>query len=175
MSSDAPLWAAPPAAESCPDCKPARTVAAAPDYLQSRGKYGLRLADIHRFLGRMSSRCRRESMVHVVATIRTFLRFQFTRGALARPLHRQNDSERMYQGERLPEPLPWRDFQSGVDLSTIAHWLVHASITTTHKYVAIDLEAKRALLAKAGPVVATSAKKPDWRKDQELLKWLEAL
>ncbi len=65
--------------------------------------------------------------------------------------------------------------KSGVDLSTIAHWLGHASITTTHKYVAIDLEAKRALLAKAGPVVATSAKKTDWRNDEELLKWLESL
>jgi integrase/recombinase XerD len=50
-------------------------------------------------------------MVHVVATIRTFLRFQFTRGALARPLQTQIDTVRMYQGEQLPEPLPWPDFQ----------------------------------------------------------------
>jgi integrase/recombinase XerD len=71
----------------------------------------LKLEDIHQFLGRMSSRCRRESMVHVVATIRAFLRFQFTRGALTRPLHKQIDSVRIYQGERLPEPLPWPDFQ----------------------------------------------------------------
>ncbi len=71
----------------------------------------LRLADIHRFLGRMSSRNRREVMAHVVATIRTFLRFQFTRGTLARPLHAQIDTVRMYQGERLPQPLPWTDFR----------------------------------------------------------------
>jgi site-specific recombinase XerD len=33
--------------------------------------------------------------------------------------------------------------RSGVDLSTIAHWLGHASINTTNKYLALDLEAKR--------------------------------
>jgi integrase/recombinase XerD len=65
--------------------------------------------------------------------------------------------------------------KSGVDLSTIAHWLGHASITTTHKYVAIDLEAKRELLAKAGPLVGTPAKTANWRTNQELLKWLESL
>jgi len=48
------------------------------------------------------------------------------------------------------------------------------NIEATCQKVVQDLT-KRALLAKAGPVVATSAKKPDWRKDQELLKWLEAL
>ena len=71
----------------------------------------LRLADIQRFLGRMASGCCRGTMVHVVASVRIFLRFQFTRGALARPLHKQIDTVRIYQGERLPQPLPWSDFQ----------------------------------------------------------------
>jgi site-specific recombinase XerD len=31
----------------------------------------------------------------------------------------------------------------GVDLSTIAHWLGHASVNTTNKYLSVDLEAKR--------------------------------
>jgi len=44
--------------------------------------------------------------------------------------------------------------KAGVDLSTIAHWLGHASINTTHKYLTIDLETKRAALAAAGPVVS---------------------
>ena len=64
--------------------------------------------------------------------------------------------------------------KSGVDLSTIAHWLGHNSINTTHKYVAIDLEAKRAALAKAEPVTK-SAKLPRWRTDSNLLSWLESL
>jgi len=64
--------------------------------------------------------------------------------------------------------------KSGVDLSTIAHWLGHNSINTTHKYVTIDLEAKRAAIAKAEPVTK-SAKQPRWRTDKDLLTWLESL
>lgn len=65
--------------------------------------------------------------------------------------------------------------KSGVDLSTIAHWLGHAHINTTHKYVTIDLEAKRAALAKAKPIVAKSTKPPTWGTNEELLRWLESL
>ncbi len=64
--------------------------------------------------------------------------------------------------------------KSGVDLSTIAHWLGHSSINTTHKYVTIDLEAKRAAIAKAKPVTK-SARLPRWRTDKDLLTWLESL
>lgn len=64
--------------------------------------------------------------------------------------------------------------KSGVDLSTIAHWLGHTSINTTHKYVTIDLEAKRAAIAKAEPV-AKSKRLPSWRTDNDLLTWLESL
>lgn len=64
--------------------------------------------------------------------------------------------------------------KSGVDLSTIAHWLGHTSINTTHKYVTIDLEAKRAAIAKAKPVTK-STKLPRWRTDNDLLTWLESL
>jgi site-specific recombinase XerD len=64
--------------------------------------------------------------------------------------------------------------KSGVDLSTIAHWLGHTSLNTTHKYVTIDLEAKRAAIAKAKPVTK-SARLPRWRTDKDLLTWLESL
>lgn len=64
--------------------------------------------------------------------------------------------------------------KSGVDLSTIAHWLGHASINTTHKYVTIDLAAKRAAIAKAEPVTK-SKRLPRWRTDNDLLTWLESL
>jgi site-specific recombinase XerD len=64
--------------------------------------------------------------------------------------------------------------KSGVDLSTIAHWLGHNSVNTTHKYLAIDLEAKRAAIARAEPI--TKSTKPHrWRTDGDLLAWLESL
>ncbi|MBP7331034.1 MAG: hypothetical protein KBA08_01755 [Firmicutes bacterium] len=40
--------------------------------------------------------------------------------------------------------------QSGVDISTIAIWLGHESIITTHKYMEADLEMKRQTLEKMG-------------------------
>ena len=64
--------------------------------------------------------------------------------------------------------------KSGVDLSTIAHWLGHTSINTTHKYVTIDLAAKRAAIAKAEPVTK-SKRLPRWRTENDLLTWLESL
>jgi integrase/recombinase XerD len=63
--------------------------------------------------------------------------------------------------------------QAGVDLVTISHWLGHASVETTNRYAAVDLETKRAAVAKAhldvGDVVAT------WRKDATIMDWLDAL
>ena len=44
--------------------------------------------------------------------------------------------------------------RSGVDLSTIANWLGHVSVNTTNKYLTLDLETKRAALAKAKPILA---------------------
>ena len=41
--------------------------------------------------------------------------------------------------------------QAGVDLVTISHWLGHASVETTNRYAAVDLETKRAAIAKAYP------------------------
>jgi site-specific recombinase XerD len=64
--------------------------------------------------------------------------------------------------------------KSGVDFSTIAHWMGHKSLNTTHRYTAIDLEAKRAALAKAEPVT-NSKKLPRWRTNNDLLTWLESL
>jgi site-specific recombinase XerD len=63
--------------------------------------------------------------------------------------------------------------KAGVDLVTISHWLGHASPNTTHRYAAIDLETKRAALAKARPTEATEA--APWRSDATILEWLAAL
>jgi integrase/recombinase XerD len=65
--------------------------------------------------------------------------------------------------------------RSGVDLSTIAHWLGHVSLNTTNKYLSMDLEAKREALAKAKPLLNANRRLGDWRKDPNLIAWLEAL
>jgi integrase/recombinase XerD len=65
--------------------------------------------------------------------------------------------------------------RAGIDLSTIAHWLGHASINTTNKYLAFDLEAKRQALSKTRPLVQPNGKTGAWRHDSKLIAWLEAL
>lgn len=64
--------------------------------------------------------------------------------------------------------------RAGVDLVTISHWLGHASIETTNRYAAIDLETKREALKRAGPVLPNAAA-ATWRSDASVLEWLEAL
>jgi integrase/recombinase XerD len=63
--------------------------------------------------------------------------------------------------------------KSGVDVLTIAHWLGHATVTTTNRYATIDLEMKRQALAKAQPL--RTPRRPAWRRDATVLEWLEAL
>jgi integrase/recombinase XerD len=66
--------------------------------------------------------------------------------------------------------------RAGVDLVTISHWLGHASVETTNRYAAIDLETKREALQRAGPVAtATKLDMTTWRTDGSVLAWLEAL
>lgn len=63
--------------------------------------------------------------------------------------------------------------KSGVDLSTIGQWLGHASMNTTNKYAAIDLDLKRQALARAESPVTES--QTNWRNDETILEWLEGL
>lgn len=65
--------------------------------------------------------------------------------------------------------------QAGVDLVTISHWLGHASIETTNRYAAVDLEMKRAAIEKAHPNTGLAHAVAAWRKDATILDWLEAL
>lgn len=64
--------------------------------------------------------------------------------------------------------------QAGVDMVTISHWLGHASIETTNRYAAVDLEKKREAIARADPGGEVGVP-PVWRQDASILKWLEAL
>lgn len=65
--------------------------------------------------------------------------------------------------------------RSGVDLSTIAHWLGHVSVNTTNKYISIDLEAKREALAKMKPLLKKNQRSGKWRQQPNLIAWLTAL
>lgn len=63
--------------------------------------------------------------------------------------------------------------QSGVELNVVRSWLGHASIETTHAYIEIDLEMKRAALEAASPSPLRMGP-PRWQKP-DVLRWLEAL
>jgi len=66
--------------------------------------------------------------------------------------------------------------RAGVDLVTISHWLGHASVETTNRYAAVDLETKREALRRAGPITRTpTSSLAAWRTDASVLEWLEAL
>jgi|HubBroStandDraft_2_1064218.scaffolds.fasta_scaffold14924_5 site-specific recombinase XerD len=63
--------------------------------------------------------------------------------------------------------------QAGVELNVVRSWLGHASIETTHAYIEIDMQMKRAAIqACESPSLETS--RPLWVKP-DLLTWLEAL
>ena len=61
---------------------------------------------------------------------------------------------------------------SGVDISTIAIWLGHTSIETTHKYMAADMELKRKAMEKAGTAGNESYR---YRPSADILNFLNSL
>lgn len=63
--------------------------------------------------------------------------------------------------------------KSGVDLSTISHYLGHASPTTTNRYAKVDLEMKRRAIARIKPVARQS--RTPWSRNPTILDWLESL
>jgi integrase/recombinase XerD len=65
--------------------------------------------------------------------------------------------------------------QAGVDLVTISHWLGHASVETTNRYAVVDLEMKRAAIAKARPLGKIRRAVVGWRANTSVLQWLESL
>jgi integrase/recombinase XerD len=62
--------------------------------------------------------------------------------------------------------------QAGVDMATIALWLGHESIETTHVYIQTDLAIKEQALAKLNPVDGTMAR---FTADDPLLGFLASL
>ena len=68
---------------------------------------------------------------------------------------------------------PFISLRSGFELNVVRSWLGHASIETTHAYIEIDLQMKRAALEACQPPGLDSPA-PSWR-EPDLLTWLEAL
>jgi site-specific recombinase XerD len=62
--------------------------------------------------------------------------------------------------------------QAGVDISTIAIWLGHESILTTHKYMAADMEMKRRTLEK---IQEPGGNPPNFRPDNAMIAFLDSL
>lgn len=65
--------------------------------------------------------------------------------------------------------------KSGNDIITVGNWVGHSSPNTTNKYATIDLEMKRKALEKAKPLDSKTKGKASWRKNPDILKWLESL
>lgn len=61
---------------------------------------------------------------------------------------------------------------SGVDITVVRDVLGHAHLDTTSRYAQANLETKRKALEK---VSVRPAKPPRWKRDQDLLAWLDSL
>ncbi len=62
----------------------------------------------------------------------------------------------------------------GVDVTVIRSWLGHANLDTTNHYARANLETKRKALEKVA-AASRPAKPPRWRRDTDLLAWLNSL
>ncbi len=65
--------------------------------------------------------------------------------------------------------------EAGIDIVTISHLLGHASVETTNRYLTVSLEAKRAAVAKAGPLCDSVSEPEPWRSNAALLDWIDRL
>jgi site-specific recombinase XerD len=61
---------------------------------------------------------------------------------------------------------------AGVDVTVIRSWLGHASLNTTNIYARANVETKRKALEK---IETRPAKPPRWKREVELLDWLDSL
>lgn len=63
---------------------------------------------------------------------------------------------------------------AGVDVTVIRSWLGHAHLDTTNHYARASLDTKREALARVD-ASARPGKPPRWKRDPELLAWLDGL
>lgn len=68
--------------------------------------------------------------------------------------------------------------EAGVEVNVIRAWLGHVSLETTNRYAEITAQMKAQALEACEPPVSVSPgyhRKPVWRDDESLLKWLRSL
>jgi site-specific recombinase XerD len=63
---------------------------------------------------------------------------------------------------------------AGVDVTVIRSWLGHARLDTTNLYARANVETKRKALEKTDPSLRPD-KPPRWKREVELLEWLDSL
>jgi site-specific recombinase XerD len=63
---------------------------------------------------------------------------------------------------------------AGVDVTVIRSWLGHTHLDTTNHYAQANLETKRKALEQVDPKLRPS-KPPRWKRDADLLAWLDSL
>jgi site-specific recombinase XerD len=64
--------------------------------------------------------------------------------------------------------------QSGVEVNVIRSWLGHASISTTSRYIEIDLAMKRKALATC-EMTTNDPSTATWQSNTDILSWLDSL
>jgi site-specific recombinase XerD len=93
-------------------------------------------------------------------------------------------SDRIKAGERKISPHVIRHttavhlLESGVEVNVIRGWLGHATLDTTNRYAEITMKTKESALQACEPPTESSEsfpRKPIWRDDENLLKWLNSL
>jgi integrase/recombinase XerD len=91
----------------------------------SRSLGKLTQRDIEAFIMLRGRELSRQSMQHVVAHVRAFLRFCYERGHLGSHLDQMIDTPRVYRDELPPRALPWRTVQSllaSIDRASKSGW-----------------------------------------------------
>jgi hypothetical protein len=63
---------------------------------------------------------------------------------------------------------------AGVDVTVIRSWLGHARLDTTNHYARASIETKRQALERVDPS-SRPGTPPRWKRNPELLAWLDAL
>lgn len=96
-----------------------------------------------------------------------------------RSLLKPNESRRRISPHTFRHTSAVHLLEAGVEVNVIRGWLGHVSLETTNRYAEINIRMKEAALQACQPPASASSdaslRKPIWREDAELMKWLKAL
>ena len=96
-----------------------------------------------------------------------------------RSLLKSNESRRRISPHTFRHTSAVHLLEAGVEVNVIRGWLGHVSLETTNRYAEINLRMKEAALQACQPPASASSeacpRKPIWREDAELMKWLQTL